>query len=214
MEPAAIATLIMVGVTALMAIGVFWSTLEARKSRKLSETVMEENRKSAERSRIRELIGQGLDPLIESMDEVEHAWRQRLSEFSFLNLFDVSIGGQVNSKFVFNWTLYYDLIEIEPSLIRMMAEYEDKVTQFWDSLLDLSNLEHPETLITVSELANVNTVKELIRENAHNFQAEIEKIRAKFHQVRDKYRHEYHLTEEELQDLKKKIERRSLRMVL
>lgn len=213
MDGPTMATLIMAAATCFMAIAVFWQARKTGELVKLNEEMLKENHRLAERSRITELIGQGLDPLIDSMQQVEIEWRG--GKFSSINIQDITISGQVESKFKFNRTLYYDLKEMEPSLIRMIEDYDNKVEEFWRSLLDLSDSGSQETTIQILNLANADAVRGLIGENVPKFREEIKKILAKSSQVRDKYRHEYNLTKDDLKDSKAKIKiPRSLRGIL
>ena len=152
-----LATLVLGAGTALMA-------RETRASRKLTETLMEENRRLAEAPRITELIVHGINPLLESVEKIkrcherrEYDWItpdlgvakevlggdqdvgvfQRGDNDAFFPHPRITIKQHASTFQALNQALYRDLGRMDPSLINRIQKYDKKAEDFRLLLLDL-----------------------------------------------------------------------------
>jgi len=152
-----LATLVLGAGTALMA-------RETRASRKLTETLIADNRRLAEAPRIRELIVHTINPLLKSVEEVkgrherrEYGWvtpdlevakellggDQDVAKFqrgyndAFFPHPCITVERHASTFQALNEALYRDLGRRHPSLIKKIQEYDKKAEDFRLLLLDL-----------------------------------------------------------------------------
>jgi len=192
--------------TLVMAIMVF---LQTKESRRLGE----ENRKLTERARFKELVGQVITPLLRSADIVYLNWSAIDSDpnsTSKLLLENYLISMQVNKEFDFSWTLYQDLGEIQPLLRSKIENYDKDAWKIWKPLLDLDSRDKEGKLrssvsIYLPDAPNAASIRGTMKENAGKFEKKTKEIDLMLEEVRDKYRKEYNLTEEELEESTGKI---------
>jgi len=151
--------------TLLLGLGTALMAREARASRKLTETLIEENRRLADAPRIRELIIQALNPLLESVEKIrghherrEYMWTtanlgvakellgddqdatlfQSRADGAFLPHPQVKLEELASNIYAFNETLYRDLGRKHSSLIGTIQEYDKKAEGLRHLLLDLA----------------------------------------------------------------------------
>ena len=199
--------------TLLLAIGTALMARETTASRKLNEAMIKENRKLAERARIKELVGQAITPLLLSAEKISLEWTHishYIESASRLLLDDYYITRQLGKEFEFKCTLHEDLRNEEPSLTLKMKNYSDEVWQFWETLLDLylpDSKGSPEMIysIDLSQVPNAKIIRAKIKENADNFKKKISEVASMLEQTRDKYRKDYSLTEEEIEESMERI---------
>jgi hypothetical protein len=162
-------------VTLALAMATAFMAYETRRSRKLTEIAIEENRKLAEAPRIRELIIQVINPLLESVKEIkgyherrEYQWisqdlgkaRRLLSSDQDVAPFQAGAGRaflpdpwikleeHAANFCALNQTLYREFGRMQVSLITMIQEHDSKAESFRHLLADLAK----EILSSVKEM--------------------------------------------------------------
>ncbi len=152
-------------VTLALAMATAFMAYETRRSRKLTEIAIEENRKLAEAPRIRELIIQVINPLLESVKEIkgyherrEYQWisqdlgkaRRLLSSDQDVAPFQagaaraflpdpwIKLEEHAATFCTLNQTLYREFGRMQASLITMIQEHDSKAEGFRHLLADLA----------------------------------------------------------------------------
>jgi hypothetical protein len=152
--------------TLLLGVGTALMARETRASRKLSERLIEENHRLADAPRIRELIIQTINPLLESVTQIkvyherrEYMWvspdlgtakellgndqevgifRRGDSDIAFFPHPYVRVEEHAIALSALNQTLYRDLGRRHPSLVDRIQKYDKKAEDFRLILLDLA----------------------------------------------------------------------------
>jgi hypothetical protein len=186
----AIGTFLMAGATVFMAFQGRRSAKATEELAKFSRETLEENRRLAESPRIKELIIQAINPVLEAIAEIKgcHQRREYMWIKPDLEMAKQILGSEQASNFQFgaenaffpnpwliieekassfhglNQPLYRDFGEMHPSLTGRIEQYDKKVEDFRHLLLELAKEINSPDFITVQFIKSLDRSLEVVPE--------------------------------------------------